>query len=820
MARFAEVILPLPIPMVFTYAVPKDLEEAVKPLHRVLVPLGSRKFYTGIVVEITEHKKVDYDLKEILQVSDNHPILKRSQLQLWQWMADYYMCAIGDVMKAALPSGLKPESETIIEVNSDFDDENPDFTPSMVAVWEVLKKKDSISFKELRREGIPGIDKAVYTLLNRGAITVREQVAERFRPKIEEFYVITIERDAPESLNEAFKRIRSPRHQSLFMHLLERSDFMKHNLPIKEVSRSSLAEVDCFDRAIIASFAKKGFIRIERRETSRFRWDGTPPGPLPLLSEAQNQALKQIHQAFSEFPTVLFHGVTSSGKTEVYFHLIDFVLKQNKQVLYLVPEIALTTQLTRRLQKVFGSKVVIYHSKFSDAERVEIWQKLIATDEPMVIIGARSSVFLPFTRLGLVIVDEEHEQSYKQFDPAPRYNARDVAIVLSRLFGARTLLGSASPSVETYYKATSGQFGLVSLKERYGGASLAEIEIVDLVKARNKKDLAEALAGVTVRKINDALNNDEQAIVFHNRRGYSPMARCRSCEYIPKCDDCDVSLSYHKRINRMVCHYCGREYPLPELCPVCKQPTVQIEGFGTERVEDVIDAQFPKAKVLRMDLDSTRNKSNYSAIIDTFSEHKADILVGTQMVTKGLDFDGVSTVAVLNADNLIYYPDFRASERAFNMLLQVAGRAGRRREKKGSVIIQTRQPQHPVLNYVVNHDYEGFYEYELAERQNYAYPPFTRLVYIFVRHREANICSSASEKLANVLKSQLGSRVLGPHEPAVNRIKTYYFRRIMIKVETAVSIKQVKDILRQAVTAVKTEAAFRNVDIYFDVDPM
>lgn len=821
MAEFAEVIVPVPLPVTFTYRIPADMQSVVGPMFRVVVPFGQRKYYTGIVESVSDHKEAEYDLKEIAMCPDTKAVLRRPQLQLWNWIADYYMCPIGDVLKAALPAGLKLESETVVELNGEMtgDETELNLKGQSKIVYETLRSVSSCTVKDLERAGVNDAMRVVYSLVKQGIVTVHERLNERFRPKKEEYFTLQIVRGDAEVLKTTFDKLRSERHQKLLMVLLTLSDFMKTSAPLKPVTREALAETGLYDRAILKSFEKKGIIKIDKREISRFKWTDSPLKDLPVLSDAQKIALKETHASFEKHSVSLLHGVTSSGKTEIFIQLIDYTLKLRKQVLYLVPEIALTTQLTRRLQAVFGPQVVIYHSRFSDAERVEIWYKLLTTNEPLVVIGARSSVFLPFASLGLVIVDEEHEQSYKQFDPAPRYNARDVAMMLARLHGAKTLLASATPTVETYYKAKTGKYGLVSLTERYGDISLPSIEVLDMGKAHKKGEVDGSLAGTTVKMAREALQRNEQVIFFHNRRGYSPVARCKSCEFIPRCSDCDVSLTYHRNIDRLVCHYCGKEYAMPSRCPVCKEPTMEVSGFGTERVEENIAATFPDSRVLRMDLDTTRNKDNYSDIIDTFSEGKADILVGTQMVTKGLDFGKVSTVAVLNADLLLNYPDFRATERTFNMLEQVSGRAGRRNGMEGKVVVQTRHPEHPVMNYLLKHDYEGFYNYELSERESFGYPPFTRLIYIFVRHREEGICDSAAKSLDELLTSQLGNRIFGPHTPAVSRVKNMYLRRIMVKVEAGVSLGQVRSILKAAVEAVKGDRRFRGIDIYFDVDP-
>ncbi len=563
---------------------------------------------------------------------------------------------------------------------------------------------------------------------------------------------------------------------------------------------------------------KKGLITITARDVSRFSPLDASTGELPVLSEAQSEALTGIRTAFIEHAVTLLHGVTASGKTEIYIHLIDEILKRGDQVLFLVPEIALTTQLTRRLQKVFGERVIIYHSKFSDGERVDIWRRMLASNEPCVVIGARSSIFLPFARLGLIIVDEEHESSYKQYDPAPRYNGRDAAIMLASMHGARTLLGSATPSIETYYKASTGKYGLVSLTTRYDNVSLPEIRIVDLSRERSKGRVIGSFAQTTVEEANRSLAAGKQAIFFHNRRGYAPMARCKACAFVPKCDHCDVSLTYHRRPESLVCHYCGATYPVMHTCPSCSEPAIEIVGYGTERVEDEVATLFPDARIMRMDLDTTRNKDSYSCIISDFSAHKADILVGTQMVTKGLDFADVDIVGVINADTLIHYPDFRASERAFNMLEQVAGRAGRR-DSSGRVLIQTREPDHPILRHVSAHDYLAFYNDEIEERRIYNYPPFTRVINIYLKHRDPERLARFAEEYADKLRPIFGNRVNGPKEPPVSRIQSLYIRAIMLKIEIEASMSKVKQILRDIAVEMQSSPSTKGFTIYYDVDP-
>ena len=533
----------------------------------------------------------------------------------------------------------------------------------------------------------------------------------------------------------------------------------------------------------------------------------------------QRNALDSITDQWKEKPTVLLHGVTSSGKTEIYSHLIDAVLNRGEQVLYLVPEIALTTQLTHRLQNIFGNNIVVYHSKFTDNERVDIWKSMLSDPRPRVILGARSSLFLPFGRLGLVIVDEEHDASYKQVEPAPRYNGRDTALMLASMHGAKAVLGSATPSVETYYKALQGKFGLVMLSTRYNDRPLPPIKIVDMKTARLKGEVTGPLAMTAIHSVNKATEASCQAILFRNRRGFAPMARCSQCAWVPKCQYCDVSLTYHNYSHQLVCHYCGAVYPLPDLCPQCHQPSIKIVGYGTERVENEIETIFPSRKVIRMDLDTTRNKDGHESLIDAFSSHQADILVGTQMVTKGLDFKDVASVVVVNADELINIPDFKASERAFNMLEQVSGRAGRGDGGSSEVIVQTYTPDHPILKYLASHSYIDFYNHEIAERKQYLYPPFTRIIYIYLKHADAHVLEGFSNLYVNRLASQLGNRVSGPDKPRVARVKSLYIQKIMIKIESGASMAKLRAILRDVYRQMAVDPTIRNTQIYYDVDP-
>lgn len=821
-STYAEVILPLPLHSTFTYHIPDELNGKIKIGHRVIVPFGMKKFYTGIVSSLSPIAPQGYEIKDIFSILEDYPIIKHPQQKLWQWIADYYMCTIGDVFKAAIPAGLKVESETFVELNPDFEISDANgLNEREIIISQTLDHNGKLTPGEIERKtGFKNCGMIISRMIEKGAVIISEKLVERYRTLTETYVKLNFDAKDSTKLHEAFDKIKRAKKQTnALLTLIHLSDASRRDSELREVTRTELMERSASTTTIINALAESGLIEIYKKEINRFRFDGKPSGILPQLSEAQNNALDEIHRSFFNHDISLLHGVTSSGKTEIYIHLINHILRQGNQALYLVPEIALTTQLTHRLQKVFGDKVVIYHSRFSDNERVDIWKRLLLNHEPCVVIGARSSIFLPFDKLGLIIVDEEHEASYKQYDPAPRYNARDVAILLASMHGAKTLLGSATPSIETYYKASNGKFGLITLSERYEGVKLPSIKIIDILDARKKYAMTGSIANETINITRNSLDNGEQSILFHNRRGFAPIARCKQCAWVPRCSNCDVSLTYHKRLNQLVCHYCGSVTPLPNTCPACKEPAIEIHGFGTERIEDEIQALFPEKKILRMDLDTTRNKDGYANIIDDFSHRKADILVGTQMVTKGLDFAGVSSVGVLNADTLINYPDFRSAERAFNMLEQVAGRAGRR-DTEGTVAVQTTQPSHPVIIHLLNHDYMGFYNHEIAERQQFNYPPFTRLIYIYLKHREADTLVELATIYSNRLRQLFGSRVFGPEEPTVSRIQSLYIRKIMLKIEPQASIKKVKEILTNEYNIMRQNPRMKSLTVYYDVDPM
>ncbi len=820
---YAEVLLPLPLTGFFTYKVPDMMAEAIRPGCRVVVPFGRTKFYTGIVAGLTPRRPEGFETKEISQLLDSEPIVRHPQMKFWEWIADYYLCSQGEVFRAAVPAGLKLESETVVEVNPDFEEDPGDRLGErdllvMNAVRRVPKKATLAAVA--RETGFRNTSAIVARLVERDALMVSENLVERYKTRKIEMVEMAIERGDSAALHAAFDSVKgAPKQEKALLTLIELSGFMRQGSDLCEVTRADLLDRSGVTSPIIIALENKGIVRRRKKEVSRFAQVSKATMPMPELTDAQREARDAIIKSWGEKDITLLHGVTSSGKTEVYISLIDRMLRSGRQVLYLVPEIALTTQLTTRLQRVFGPKVIIYHSRFSDSERVELWRRLLTTHEPLVVLGARSALFMPFASLGLIIVDEEHESSFKQQDPAPRYNARDAAMVLAGMHGAKTLLGSATPAVDTYYKALTGRFGLVSLTERYGGSELPRVEIVDMAKARKKREVSGAFSLQLRRLINDAASADRQTILFLNRRGFAPMARCKMCGYVPKCENCDVSLTYHHGIDRLVCHYCGTPYDLPRVCPACREPGLEIIGYGTERIEEEIAASFPDIPVARLDRDTTRNKDDYERIIDEFSAGKDKMLVGTQMVTKGLDFGRVSVVGVINADATINQPDFRSAERAFNMLEQVAGRAGRRGDD-GVVAIQTYTPSHPLFGFLVRHDYVGFYNHEIEERRLYNYPPFTRIINIYLKHREQGRLHVLAGAYGRRLRELFGNRVFGPEEPHVARIKQLHIMRIMIKIETEASMKKVKHILRETYLEMDAARALNGAQVYYDVDPM
>lgn len=817
---YAEVILPLPLYSTFTYSIPDNLQSAIGVGFRVLVPFGRKKFYTGIVTMLHNQRPGNYEVKDIVAVLDNDSILRHPQMKFWQWISDYYLCPVGEVYKAAVPAGMKVESETRVSANPDFIDTDGSMTERETVVYDMLLAKERLTPAEIAKAtGYKSVETVVARLIDKEAVFVTEKIVDNYRPKTEVCVALRAEKGDNKTVEDFFSKVKQAKKQeAALLAYLDLSGWMKRNATPKEVTKEALIKRAEVSLPIINAMVAKDIFSLYKKEVNRFHLDNGSITALNPLSEPQQKAYDEIIETFKEQNITLLHGVTSSGKTEIYTHLIDNALKCGLQALYLVPEIALTTQLTQRLHKNFGDRLLIYHSKFSDNERVDIWKKLLHSNEPCVVIGVRSSVFLPFGKLGIVIVDEEHETSYKQQDPAPRYNARDAALILASMHGAKTLLGSATPSIQTYYKAESGKYGLVNLSTRFEGVELPAVRVIDTKQSRKRKEMRGAFTKELVNECNDAIARGEQAIIFQNRRGFAPMVRCKECAWIPKCENCDVSLTYHKYINLLSCHYCGYTMPLPNICPACGQPTIEVVGYGTERIEDDIEKYFPEAKIARMDLDTTRSKTGYEKIIDSFSNRRTQILVGTQMVTKGLDFEGVSVVGIINADTMINLPDFRSHERAFNMMEQVAGRAGRR-QKQGIVCIQTSAPENSVIKFVVDHDYKGFYRSELEERRRFNYPPFTRIINIYIKHRDDNSLTEMSVRFSNMLRQVFGKRVLGPEPPTVARVQQLYIRQIVLKMETTASMSKVKQILRTIYEQSLSDPRMKSAIVYYDVDP-
>ena len=820
MKRYVDVIVPLPIAGQYTYSLPEEMAERVCMGCRVVVPFGRKKFYTGLVTRVHEEAPQAYETKDVSEVLDERPILLERQYAFWQWLSDYYLCPLGDVYKAAVPSGMKLESETLVVYNPEFVAGGP-LPEKEQQVLDLLSRDTEQCITQLEKSsGIRQLLPVIQSLLEKEAIYVKEELKRSYRPKLETRVRLT-ERVRPEkALRLQFDLLaRAPKQLAVLMKYLELSGWSGADGRFREVTRKQLQDASGASAAVLNGLVEKQVFELYRAEVGRLAQGTLETQDLHTLSEAQENAYRQILATFHTKNVCLLHGVTASGKTEIYIHLIEQVLRVGKQVLYLLPEIALTTQITERLKRVFGNRLGIYHSKFPDAERVEIWRKQLSENDYDVILGVRSSVFLPFRRLGLVIVDEEHEQTYKQQDPAPRYHARNAAIVLASLFGAKTLLGTATPSIETYYNALQGKYGLVELNERHQQICLPRIEVVDIRELARKKRMTGPFSPMLLQQMREALDRKEQVILFQNRRGFAPMIECRTCGWVPRCKNCDVSLTYHKGLNELTCHYCGYTYQVPRSCPACGGVELMDRGFGTEKVEDDVKRIFPEARVARMDLDTTRTRTAYETIIADFEAGKTDVLIGTQMVSKGLDFDRVSVVGILNADSLLNYPDFRSYERAYQLMAQVAGRAGRK-NRQGLVILQTKSPDLPLIHEVVTNDYRQMYEEQLEERRLFNYPPFDRLVYVYLKHRKEEVAEQAAAVLAGWLRAGLGDRILGPDKPPVGRIQRLFIKKIVVKIAQGTSMPKVRGYLLQLQRALLEDERFRSLVVYYDVDPM
>ena len=821
MERFVDVILPLPLPDAFTYRLSPEQEEHVQPGCRVVVPFGRKKFYTGIVCNVHCLKPTAYEVKEVVTILDERPILLPLQFKFWEWLAAYYLCTQGDVYKAALPSGLKLESETIVALNPDFEATGrlPEREQRLL---DLLAAEPEQSVTQLEKDsGLKNILPAVNALLAREAIFVKEELKQSYKPKLETRVRLTPDATNEHRLHIFFDELqrRAPKQLDLLMKYLEMSGILGGSE--RPVAKRDLLQRAGATPAVFNGLVARGVFETYQTEIGRLDTHLLPTEVQPpcQLSSPQQRAHDEILSALRQKNVCLLYGVTSSGKTEIYIHLIQEVLSRGGQVLYLLPEIALTTQITGRLRRVFGSRLGIYHSKFPDAERVEIWQRQLSDHPYDVILGVRSSVFLPFQRLQLIIVDEEHEATYKQQDPAPRYHARNAAIVLASLCGAKTLLGTATPSLESWHNAETEKYALVTLSERHKAVRLPQIIPVDIRELRRKKRMNGSFSPLLLQHVREALERKEQVILFQNRRGFAPMIECHTCGWVPKCKNCDVSLTYHKGLNMLTCHYCGYTEPLPRRCPACDGTDLRARGFGTEKIEDEIKALLPEARVARMDLDTTRTRTAYERIINDFAEGRTDILIGTQMVSKGLDFERVSVVGILNADTLLNYPDFRAYERAFQLMAQVAGRAGRR-DTQGLVILQTRNVTHPIIDQVIANDYEGMATGQLAERQVFHYPPYYRLIYVYLKHRREDVVEQMAQDMASRLRNLFGNRVLGPDKPPVARIQTLFIRKIVLKVENNAPVARVRSLLTSVQRDVTGDERFKSGLVYYDVDPL
>lgn len=820
---FADLILPVPIPKLFTYRVSRAMSGLIKIGARVIVQFGKNRVITAVVGKLHHTPPANYQAKYVLELLDEEPLVMTSQLELFRWMADYYLCTIGEVMNVALPSGLKITSQSKVQFNPDFDYDEL-LTEEEVGLLEEIKKHKSLSYEEVARlTDETNVNAVIKSLVGKRAVILFEQVKEKYKPKIARKVRLTEAYATAAGVNALMKELeKQPKQQEVLLRYLSFVPVQSNpGLNQKGLEKSAFTQDQDSSDSSLHTLIKKGIFEQFEITVSRFADIPNTPAAVINLSESQQGAVRQIQEHFQDKEVVLLHGITGSGKTEVYIHMIKQALESGTQVLFLLPEIALTTQIVVRLRKVFGDKMGIYHSKFSDNERVEVWKGIIEGKFNFVV-GVRSAVFLPFTNLGLIIVDEEHETSYKQFDPAPRYHARDVAVVMAYMHHGKVVLGSATPSLESYYHAQQGRYGLVEMFERYGNAALPEFLLVDIKAEKKSRKMKSEFSSVLLDYMQYNLEHAEQTILFQNRRGYSPYIQCEECNWIAECNNCDVSLTYHMKVAELRCHYCGHKEQVPRTCPNCGSPKVKTMGFGTEKIEDELHLIYPNARVQRMDMDTTRAKNAYQQIIQDFENEQIDILVGTQMVSKGLDFGKVSVVGIFDADRMIHFPEFRASERAFQMLTQVSGRAGRRAGRPGKVLIQTHNPSQEILGWVIRNDYRKMYDTEISEREEYNYPPFTRLIKLIVKHTDRDTAQRAAAALAELLLAELGhSRVLGPEPPLVERVRNQYLFEILIKLEREkINFKAVKSFIQEKVTDILTDKTLKNVNVVVDVDSM
>ncbi|WP_396167421.1 primosomal protein N' [Flavobacterium sp.] len=821
--HFIEVLLPLSLPKTFTYRVSEAEYNYIQKGMRVAVSFGKSKIYTALVIDLHQVPPTLYEAKEIHQILDEKPIVNEFQIAHWQWISSYYMCSIGDVYRGAMPSAFILESETIISPSKDAVIEVNELSDDEFLIYEALQQQSSLKVQDimaiLNKKNIFPI---VQKLLNKNILSLQEEMQEEYKPKLIRYIRLHEDYTSDANLMALLDSLKGAKQKDLLMHYFQLnakgtsvSELAKQKKPI---SVKQLTEVSQASSAVIKALIDKNIFEEYHLQQDRVNFDRNKTETNLVLSEAQQQAYIEIGESFKTKEVSLLHGVTSSGKTEIYTKLIEDYLAQGKQVLYLLPEIALTTQLVSRLTQHFGNEVAVFHSKYSNNERVEVWNQVLEkSDKAKIVIGARSALFLPFSNLGLIIIDEEHEQTFKQQDPAPRYHARDAAIVLAQAQKAKVLLGSATPSIETYFNAQSGKFGMISIKERFGKAPLPEVELVDLKENYFKKRMKGHFSLTLIEAITDTLSLGEQVILFQNRRGFSPVLECTTCGHIPQCTSCNVSLTYHKFKNQLRCHYCGYSIAKPTNCHACSSVDISAKGFGTEQIELELAELFPTKNIKRMDQDTTRGKYSFEKLIDSFKNREIDILVGTQMLAKGLDFDNVTLVGIMNADTMLYHPDFRAFERSFQMMTQVAGRAGRA-DKRGKVIIQTYNVNHNVIQQVTHNDYEGMYKEQLYERLIYRYPPYFRLIKLTLKHKDFDKLKEGSMWLYQVVQQNLQMPVLGPEEPGINRIRNEYIRTIMIKIPQNGSLLNTKKTIQKILNSFEAIAQYRVIKVVANVD--
>lgn len=824
---FAEILLPLPVEGTFTYRIPYEYNDRAKVGRRVIVQFGRIKMLSGLIVSVTNEVPDCNSVKYIIDILDDFPVVNEKQLELWKWISSYYMCSLGEVMIAALPSALKLSTESKISLSDDYEQDSINLSDNEYLVVEALNTQAQLTITEVSKiVGYKKVMPLVKTMIEKNIIVMNEELQQKYRAKYVKFVRLSSTYSDDEKMHELMDKLSARAYKQLEVLM---AFFVLGGSQNKDVAYNDLLKKADATSNILTTMVEKGIFEIYQKKISRLKnYKADSDASSIILTENQQVAHNNIHNGFDNDKPVLLHGVTASGKTEIYIKLIQEAVDEGKQVLYLLPEIALTEQIINRLKKYFGDKVGVYHSRYDSNERVEIWQQLInfenaennlANYKYQIIIGSRSSIFLPFSKLGLIIVDEEHDSSFKQNDPAPRYSARDLAVVLSKMSHARLILGSATPSFESYFNAKNGKYLLVPLKERYGGVEMPDIIIDDMRVETRRKTMQANFGKLLINSINETLDEKNQVILFQNRRGFSLRIECEHCNYIPQCINCDVSLTYHKKNNVLKCHYCGYTTSVPNECPSCKSPDLKMHGFGTERIEDDLKVIFPEANCARLDLDTTRTKNSYRLILDQFQNKETNILVGTQMVTKGLDFDSVKTVGILNADNMLSFPDFRAYEKSFQLMEQVSGRAGRK-GSKGKVIIQTYQPQHPVILNVIRHDYEKFYQEQMPIRQQFNYPPYSRLIMLKLKNADDIVLNKAANELANSLRYYFKNNLLGPEYPVVSRVKNLFIKQIIIKINKEINYTSAKSIIKKTIDNFRRNNEFKSVKVQIDVDPL